>query len=341
MAPAPVDRVLQPRTSVRPDHLLQTTAPVHRLFLHFFDPHFLDEVARGRNSDLIAAEARKATRLAVLAAETVLVPAASYIESSLCADTINEYRGLFDTGQLVLVGGEANMVDFATAKLLQYEPGSERFRRYESVLSSCTVTPPFRSRHRSATRDITSAWLRRLDDLSGLLEGLPVTTFTDFETKWAGVPERLGERAFTPEYAVRGLFDLVPTGGPELIVARRAGSHVNSEYFRSYTTELGAGLMTDLAYLHRPYVGSTESVDLPFRVLLRELAARGVLDLVLGTRPERLPEMRHNLDVAAAIICSIATVSSEPIDRTIAIAEYITDEVAPTRTEPLPSNLTS
>src|SRR5256885_15905744 len=40
--------------------------------------------------------------LAVLTAQTVLVPAASYIESSLCAETVNEYRSLFDTGQITL-----------------------------------------------------------------------------------------------------------------------------------------------------------------------------------------------------------------------------------------------
>jgi hypothetical protein len=96
--------------------------PFQRLFLHFFDPHFLDQVSRGRNRDLIAGEARKATRLAVLVAHTVFVPAASYIESDLCAGTVDEYRGLFDTGQITLVGGEANLVDFAASKLLQYHP---------------------------------------------------------------------------------------------------------------------------------------------------------------------------------------------------------------------------
>ena len=287
-------------------------------------------------------EARRATRAAVLAAETVFVPAASYIESSLCAETINEYRGLFDTGQIVLVGGEANMVDFATAKLLQYEPGSERFRKYEAVLSSSAVTPPFRSRTRSATQDIKSAWLRRLDDLSDLLEGLPTTDFTNFESRWADVPQWLGERAFTPEYVIRGLFDPAPTCGPELIVARRAGSQVNSEYFKSYTAELSAGLVTDLTYLHGPHSGSSQSVDLPFRFLLREFTSRGVLDLVLGARPERLIEMRHHHDIAAAIVCSLATsTTTDGQEANLAIADTASTGVTPARSEPSPSTLTN
>jgi len=321
------------------DDAPRTVAPIHRLFLHFFDTHFLDEIARGRNSDLIAGEARKATRMAVLAAETVFVPAASYIESDLCAETINEYRGLFDTGQIVLVGGEANLIDFATAKLLQYEPNSERFKKYEAVLASSTTTPPFRSRTRSATRDIRSAWLRQLDNLSILLDGVPTASFADFESKWAGVPEWLGERAFTPEYVVRGLFHPAPRSRSELVVARRAGSHVNSEYFRSYTTELMAGIVTNLMYLNSPYTGDARSVDLPFRILLREFQSSGVTDLVLGARPERLIEIRDHQEVAAAILRSIPSAGEAlPEDMTLAVVASAGSETTFARAEPPPSN---
>jgi len=46
---------------------------------------------------------------------------------------VNAYRPLFETGQIVLVGGEANIVDFAATKLLQYERDGDRFRRYEAI----------------------------------------------------------------------------------------------------------------------------------------------------------------------------------------------------------------
>ncbi|MFL6120636.1 toll/interleukin-1 receptor domain-containing protein [Actinophytocola sp.] len=279
-------------------------APFYRLFLHFFDPHFLDQVSRGRNADFIAREANRATRLAVLAAQTVFVPAASYIESDLCADTINEYRDLFDTGQIVLVGGEANIVDFATRKLLQYEPGGTRYERYESVLSSTRVTPPFRSRQSSATSDITMAWQRRLHDLSAITEGLPrdAVPASELERRWESVPEALAGRAFTPEYVARLLFDPMPTTGPELIVARRAGSEVNSAYFASYTSELDAGIITELTYLNSPRPGGRTALDLPFSTLLRQLDAHRVADLVFNARPERLPELRSHPDVIAAIV---------------------------------------
>jgi hypothetical protein len=264
-------------------------------------------VSQGRNLDLIAGEARRATRLAVLAAHTVFVPAASYIESDLCAGTVDEYRGLFDTGQITLVGGEANLVDFAVSKLLQYEPGGPRYRRYEAVLSAPAITPPFRSRARSATTDITSAWRRRLDDLSVIVEGLSLEqpSLARLEQRWQQVPEFLEGRAFTPEYATRLLFETSPSDGAELIVVRRAGSEVNSAYFASYTEELDAGVITELTYLNSPRISGGTARDLPYGPLLRALEANGVADQVFGVRPERLIELRSNPDVVAAVLTTM------------------------------------
>lgn len=284
-------------------------APLRRLFLHFFDPHFLDEVSRGRNVELIANEAVMATRLAVLAAETVFVPAASYIESDLCAGTINAYRPLFETGQIVLVGGEANIIDFAATKLLQYERHGDRFRKYEAIAASMDVTPPFRSRTRSATADIAAAWRESLADLSPLVTGIPLADLSDIEDRWAAVPARLAGRAFTPEYAVAALFVPAPKTGAETILARRAGSKINSDYFRSYTMELDAGVVTELNYLYSPRAG-TSTVDLPFRSLLRTFLQHGVLDLVRNAPAEHLIQLRGNPQISAAMAESIENAHS-------------------------------
>jgi hypothetical protein len=284
-------------------------APLRRLFLHFFDPHFLDEVSRGRNVQLIEREAVVATRLAVLTAETVFVPAASYIESDLCAETVNAYRSLFEIGQIVLVGGEANIVDFAATKLLQYERDGDRFRRYEAVAASVDLTPPFRSRTRSATQDIATAWYDSLADLSAVVAGVPLADLPDLENRWAGVPARLAGRAFTPEYVMTALFVPAPRDGAETIVARRAGSKINREYFRSYTVELDAGIVTDLNYLHSPGTG-TSAVDMPFRSLLRTFRHQGVLDVVLNAPAEHLIELRGDPQISAAMAQSIENVYS-------------------------------
>lgn len=279
-------------------------APLRRLFLHFFDPHFLDEVSRGRNARYIEQEAMLATRLAVLAAETVFVPAASYIESDLCAAAVNTYQPLFEAGQIVLVGGEANIIDFAATKLLQYERDGERFRRYEAVAASTEVTPPFRSRTRSATDDIVAAWYEALGNLSALVEGIPHDELPDLERRWAAVPARLAGRAFTPEYARIALFAPGPRAGPEAILARRASSKINRDYFRSYTRELDAGVVTELNYLHSPRTG-TSAVDLPFQTVLRTFRNQGVLDTVQNSPAEQLIQLRGNPQITAAMAQSI------------------------------------
>ena len=287
-------------------HDARSIAPLSRLFLHFFDPHFLDEVSGGKNAYRIAVEATRATRLAVLTAETVFVPAASYIESDLCARVINEYKPLFSDGHIVLVGGEANLVDFASSKLLQYKQGGERYQKYAAFIESKEETPPFRSRRSSTTADIEAAWYEKLGDLKPLVAGISSSQFLGLESKWATVPSALEGRAFTPEYAVTALFGPEIAPGAQIIVAHRAGSYINSAYFRSYTTELQAGVVTDLTYLHSPHTGST-TVDLPFRALMRALANFAMLEAVLAATPDELLELRVDTRVAAAFTSAVLT----------------------------------
>ena len=98
------------------------------------------------------------------------------------------------------------------------------------------------------------------------------------------------------------LFESPPTTGPELIVARRAGAEVNSAYFASYTDELDAGVVTDLRYLNSPGISGGTARDLPYGAFLRALEVNGVADVVLGSRPDRLVELRSNPDVVASIV---------------------------------------
>jgi len=72
--------------------------PLQRLFLHFLDFPSLEEVGMSRRPAACTREARLALRLALLAAEEVLIPAAAYVESPLCRTITNEFSDLFDRG---------------------------------------------------------------------------------------------------------------------------------------------------------------------------------------------------------------------------------------------------
>jgi hypothetical protein len=274
--------------------------PIARIFLHFFDPHFMDEITRGRNAASVISETESATRLAILASGTVFVPAASYVESDLCRRIVDCYQPLFSSGQVVLVAGEANLVDYAESKLLQYEPEGVRYQNYSEVVESGLETPPYRRRGGSATRDITRGWLAKTDHLASLAEDLHFLPRKALEEKWSNIPTALDGRAFTPEYVYR-LLTHEADSGEHLVFARRAGSFINSEYFRSYTNELNAGVVTDMNYLSSPNTGAG-IVNLPYLTLIRTLTEEKVVADVKKASAASLVELRADPRVAKAFL---------------------------------------
>ncbi|WP_410608711.1 SEFIR domain-containing protein [Amycolatopsis sp. lyj-109] len=276
-------------------------APLPGIFLHYFDPHFLHEVSAGRNANRIGAEVRRATQLAILAAQTVYVPAASYLESDLCAKIVDSYQPLFELGQIVLVGSEANLFDFATLKMLQYEEGGERHFKYQAALDRQDETPPFRTRERSATADIRNAWWRGLADLGRFTEGIAPNQVSDLEERWADVPAALAGRAFTPEYAILALYNQSTISSAQGIITKRAGLYINHHYTQSYVDELQVGVVADLNYLHSPRVPSA-GVDLPFKATIRTLKDAGVAEKVLNASPIDLINLRADTSITRSFI---------------------------------------
>src|SRR4051812_41079970 len=98
------------------------TFPISSIFLHFFDPHYLEEIGdpAGPRRYLLT-ESALATRLALLCAERVLLPGASYIENADCRKIVDQYASIFATGAVKLVGGERSLAAYANSKLVQYE----------------------------------------------------------------------------------------------------------------------------------------------------------------------------------------------------------------------------
>lgn len=283
---------------------MPAVAPLQSLFLHFFDPHFLDEVARERSADAVYGEARQATRLAVLASDTVYVPAASYVENDSCRSIVDELRPLWPSGQVTVVGGEATLADYSVAKQLQYRPGSDRHERYAAVSAGVAHVPPYRSRRGSATRDLISSWLARGEDFAGVLGDVPPEVVPGLDKRWLAVPETLAGLAFTPEYVLPLLLEGDDPGPAARLVASRGRTYINSDYFRSYTDELGAGLVTDLVFLGSNVQRPARAVSIPFRALRADLDRRGVLDEVMSAAPERLAELKDDDRVAAAVLAN-------------------------------------
>lgn len=284
------------------------------LFLHFFDTHFLEEVGgRSATAPYIERELSLATRLAIVAADEVLVPAASYFERPECRRVIEEFEPVFDAGVIYLVGGGSSTEEYLESKLEQYRPGTEQRHAYEAAARASLHHPPYRSRQRSTTEDIAVFWQDTLEmpDFPAAIFGKQLQLPTDLEVAWATVPERLGRDAFIVEYVQPLIF------GRDLNVVARNRLHgvINQGYFASYARELSAGLVTDLVYLASRHALTSGGRDLPFKAFRERLRAQRVLDEVIGATPVRLLELRQDPRVTAAIASAVSDAPGLPFER--------------------------
>src|SRR5688500_1208791 len=92
--------------------LSATNVRLERIFLHFFDIHYLADKGRAVEGTAFQNEMRLATRLAVAAADKVFLPAASYFESVLCRQILSELDELVSLGLIVLCGSSTNLEEF-------------------------------------------------------------------------------------------------------------------------------------------------------------------------------------------------------------------------------------
>jgi nucleoside phosphorylase len=237
----PIDPAIQ---HVR-DHL--TAIRIPRLFAHFFDVHFLEEKGVAHFKKQALYEMTLAVRFAILLADQVLVPAASYYESAICRDVLTEYPAELFSSQIALVASGANLDEFIEDKLRQYRPNQPQGRVYRAprILQAY----PWRRRQRSAGADIKSDWRRMLDSgaMDRLFEiagpNLPKSHERIFEV----LPDRLGESAFIVPNAIPLLFE----GKLDVPITVKNALHaiVNQAYFGSYAEDLRAAVFQNMNFL--------------------------------------------------------------------------------------------
>ncbi|MCE5308172.1 MAG: nucleotide-binding protein [Acidobacteriales bacterium] len=262
-----------------------------RLFLHFFDIHFLEMKALQDVAQPVVNECRLATRLAILAANEVFIPAASYIESPICRDIIDEFRDIYEYGLIWLVGSGASAEEFRYEKLQQYRRGSPQYGQYSAHLRG--VLPPFKTRHASATKDIKADWTRALEDsvrLADVIQGSNVKPSAEFERRWESVPERLGQRAFIVPYVMPLLFPR--TSDP--VLRYRLHSIVNESYFASFAREFMAGIVADLVYLASPHQIPTTERNLQYRTVVSRCRIAGILKAINRASAAELLALRND-----------------------------------------------
>lgn len=284
------------------------------LFLHYFDAHFLEEVAGSHTTaPHVRRELSLATRLALLAADEILVPAASYFERLDCREVVNQLEPAFEAGVIYLVGGGSSSEEYLESKLDQYRPGSEQRQAYEDAARAIIHHPPFRSRQRSTTEDIIVFWQDTLEmpNFPTAVFGKQIQLPTDLEVAWAAAPERLGQDAFIVEYVQ----PLVFGEDTNLIARNRLHGVINQGYFASYARELGAGLVIDLVYLASRHALTSGGPDLPLKAFRDTLRSAGVLAEAATESAMRLLELRHDPRVVAALSLALSQAPGVPYEQ--------------------------
>jgi len=277
-------------------------------FLHFFDVQFLELKRSHLYENEVAQEAMIARRIALLYADEILIPAASFFETRVCRRIVLDLRSVFDRGVIWLVGAAANIEEFVFKKLNQYDAKSPQHQEY--ITTDLNGLPPFRTRYRSATRDIKIDWIRCLDGRSTIATITKGTTFAlpkDFERRWERVPDNLEERAFVVRYVTPLLLE----GDQHPTITNRLHYVINEAYFSSYVNEFHACTVDDLIYLASPHRVSSHGPRIPFRKFLNEARRAGVLVDLLRCNADALLALK---DDERWVGCMVAAMKQQALD---------------------------
>ena len=250
--------------------MISSNLKLQRLFLHFFDTHFIADKGSAAERPSFFEEMRFATRLAVASADRVYIPAASYFESPLCRQIVDGLDDLVDLGFIALAGSAINLDEYLR------ERQDEDFYRIGSVQHSwyrahhdAALRIPYERRKRSATRDISAHWRQSVEDesLARKLRNATDYAILSVESRLERVPEEIGSLAFIPEH----VFEILDSRNLSPLIQSRIRSVINEAYFESYTRDLDCGVVVDLHHLASDFQIPSCGQNLSYSKMLRFL----------------------------------------------------------------------
>ncbi len=250
-----------------------------RIYLHFLDLyHYSRALIGGRTSDeTLAAEARRAFRLAALVGDTLYLPASSYFEGELAQLVIADHTELVEFGAVYISASQSSLEEHREEKLPQYPVGIPGGIPGAYTTMPHVPPPPYRQKAGSSRAGITSNWMSVLerDALKEILgPEHPSASISRVERAWELIPDMLEGRAFVSEH-VR-----------ELLAKRRVqvaphtlAGVIEPAYIDGYASSLGAEIVGDLVYLGSPFALDCE-VALSFSRTVTAFEALGLMPLL-------------------------------------------------------------
>lgn len=290
----------------RRGHYVGNYGTPRRIVAHFLDHYVLELSGYGRGNGwidrAIAKEAWIALRIALLAADEVLIPAVSYFQSPLCRRLVNKHRAIFDLGVIRLIGDAHRWDEFRENRLREYSSESLQYDIYSNLNSYRGRLPPLIGSDHNTTLALHSEWNnlvvpRSFELLSPApIAGDRVRFVADPERLADRIPELMGNEAFVAENLYPRLFD-----SPNPNVLGNLSGLICSLFFRVHTGHFAAGYVDDLVYIRR-VIPDNAGFTISYRSILRRL--RFVEDLyveVCTCRPLDLLGLQRDQRVAIIV----------------------------------------
>lgn len=290
--------------------MISPNLKLDKLFLHFFDTHFIEDKGSAAEKPWFLEEMRFATRLAIASADRVYIPAASYFESPVCRQVLDGLDDLVDLGFIALAGSAINLDEYLR------ERQDEKFYRIGSVQHSwyraqhdAALRMPYERRKRSATRDVTTHWQRCVEDesLARKLRNATESAILSVESRLGRVIEEIGPLAFIPEH----VFEILDSNNLSPLIRARIRSVINEGYFESYTRDLECGVVVDLHHLASDFQIPSYGHNLSYSKMLRFLRAEDQVNEFAQCSTSRLFQFGRDAAWQAALATSVAYVTPQ------------------------------
>lgn len=228
--------------------------PLGAIYVHFLDYYHANRAVAQylATNRRVNKEAHLAFRMAVLFADTAIVPASSYFESSLCKRVLSRYPDFRYYGAVKLSARDMSLAEHIESKRAAYDDRSpeELVKAYR--LKNRAPFPGYVRKRSSSTERITCGWQKlpeKQDPRRALDPSERLELDGQLESLWPRVPEFLGNRAFVPSHVADTLEEhgiILPSEAP-------LNEIIEPLYIDGYCSDFGASVIADLPTLTSPF----------------------------------------------------------------------------------------
>ena len=267
-----------------------------KIFLHFFDSHFLIEkgvIEKGVKAyyNVALQEATLATRIAYLISDTVFIPLASYIETDFCKSCLNPLMELTKYGEIEFVGQASNMIEYKETKIEQYKFNPDIQKKYIDLNVSDIVIQPKKS---STTKHILSLWdqVSKIGNIDAVCSQMTEKESEKFEKNWELLPKSIADKPVIFDNVYPLLLGTKKTRN--LRIKNYIYNTINTFYFDSYISELNAAIFSDMHCLYFDMSNSPNIKTISYRDLAIAIKQNGYDKEILKYNCEELFDFKHS-----------------------------------------------